>query len=257
MDMFTCKRNPDFVSGTSYPEQFLFRSLNQIFEAENRKKEPEIGLEFDIKIKELNLRIEYSGDYWHIGREKNDELRRVYCKSRAINYIEIIETQGNIDSKVTSNNLYTRIIIKSDSTFEKKQEKLIKVLDYILRKYGHSINEIDIERSVYEALMFCKRYKYKIIRKDGRIKGTEDNYYTDNYNCMDCIEESLIPEESETVAVEPKKVEKTKNIEQAFDNIEIQKEIEDCTLVDKHKSKMTMKEFNRHCKRVEANWNNW
>lgn len=273
MDDFTYKRNNDFQSGTSYPEQFLYRSLLQIFDVENRKKEPDIGLEFDITISELNLRIEYSGDYWHIGKEKNDELRRVYCKSRAINYIEIIESQGIQKSKVYNNNLYTRIHIKSDLTFEKKNELLTSVLKYILGKYGHNISEIDIERSIYEALIVCKKYKYLIIKKDGKIMGTENRLYATNLNCDDYIEDSLdgtegisdnlVEEIMPACNIKEDKSELVSNIEELKEETVEQRqkvfeEIEDCTLVNYARtSNMTTKQFNQHCKQVMKNWNNW
>lgn len=77
-------------NGTSYPEQFLYQSLKQIFtEAENRYKALKNiyshGIEFDIAIpiKIDGCRavcIEYSPTNWHSGKGDINELKREICK---------------------------------------------------------------------------------------------------------------------------------------------------------------------------------
>lgn len=255
MDNYTYKKNSEFISGTSYPEQFLFRSLSQVFEAVNKTKEPDIGLEFDIIVPELNLRIEYSGEYWHQGREMNDELKRVYCKSRAINYVEIIESSGEFNSKVYNQNLYTKISISSDSSLEARNKKLISVLNYILKRYGHSLNEIDIDRAIYEALAFCKKYKYTVVKRNGTIIGTENILFEGDTDIIN----------GQTEDIESYEKEMETNIFGLEENLEITKkrlleteEETDVTLVeDKNKSTMNDKRFRQHCKSVVNNWNNF
>ena len=64
-------RNKDYHGGTSFPEQFLYRCVKQIFpETENRKLEDNLGLEFDIYVPEVDLRIEYNGSFYHVDEDK-------------------------------------------------------------------------------------------------------------------------------------------------------------------------------------------
>lgn len=220
---YTYKKNTSFQPGTSYAEQFIYRCLNQVFEARNRIKEPVINMEFDIEIKELNLRIEYSGEYWHIGKEERDERRREYCRNNSISYIEIIEKNEKCKPELYTKDLYTRITISSGESIKKINSTLIGIIGYILSKYGHSIDEIDTERAIYESLLICKKYKYKVVRKNGEIVGTTNILYATKEN--------------------------TKNINEEHDN-------KDTTLIARH-STMSKKEFNRLCKRVLANWDNF
>lgn len=75
--------------GTSYPEQFIYHSLKQIYpSAENRckvLKSPQNtqGIEFDVGIPEIPLCIEYSPTYWHEGREEKEiSTRKTFVKKR-------------------------------------------------------------------------------------------------------------------------------------------------------------------------------
>ena len=90
-------KNRHYKGGTSFPEQFIFRSLLQIFpRTENRVIDSDLDLEFDIFVPELNLRIEYSGSYWHAdeGKQYRDQKRREFCKFNKATYVEIIEKCG-------------------------------------------------------------------------------------------------------------------------------------------------------------------
>lgn len=186
MDELFYRDNRNFQSGTSFPEQFVYRCLNQLYEAENRRKESGTGVEYDIAIEELNLRIEYSGEYWHKDKAVRDQARRDYCRLKNISYIEIIEqTKGNA-SKVYVKDLYMRITIGLNQDFTERVSKLKKVVAFILKRYGHSIKEIDTERAIYEALMVTKRYDYKILYKNGVIIGTEYKTYSNNFNLYNC-----------------------------------------------------------------------
>lgn len=249
MNGLAYRKNMNFIAGTSYPEQFFVRSLQQIYQVEHRRKEPEIGLEFDIGIEELNLRIEYSGDYWHIGKEKNDSIRRIYCKNKTINYIEIIESVGKGDTVIYKKDLYTRIYVYTGSDFVKKNDKLIAILKYILRLYGHDIKEVDIDRAVCESFVFCKRYNYNIIRKQGKIIGTEDKVYVNNEKCVEYMTDDIETTFNEDGIIIKNATDK--DIDKDNIRMKIEDEEEDSTLV---KNKVSTKRFNQHCKMVMKNW---
>lgn len=240
------RKNENFKGGTSYPEQFLLRSLRQIYMVEHRKKEQELGLEFDIGIEALNLRIEYSGDYWHIGKEENDKKRREYCKDNKISYIEIIASQGKKKTTIYRQNLYTRIYVYMENSFEKRNNKLIAILKYILREYGHNIMEIDIERAICEAFVFCKQYDYIIVRKNGKIVGTVDKVYDNSAEIIDYPRKNIEYHENEDGII-------IKNgISNDIDKNNIKMKIieSDDTLI----KTMSKLEFNRRCKRIMDNW---
>lgn len=158
------KKNPNYKRGTSYPEQFIYRCLVQVFDALNRIKDSETGLEFDIEIRELNLRIEYSGEYWHQNSIKNDNLKRKLCYHKGIEYIEIIELASKHETIIKEEGGYTLIIVGVESNFLRRNTKLIDIVDYIMKKYGYSLEVVDIERAIYEALACTKQYKYDIIK---------------------------------------------------------------------------------------------
>lgn len=202
MDELFYRDNKNFQSGTSFPEQFIYRCLNQIYDADNRRKEPGTGVEYDIAIEELNLRIEYSGEYWHKNKTIRDQARRDYCRLKNISYIEIIEqTKGNA-SKVYIKDLYMRVTIGLNPDFTERVDKLKKVVAFILKRYGHSIKEIDTERAIYEALMITKRYDYKVLYKNGVIVGTEYKTYSNNFNLYNCGMNNLDITEDEEFELE-------------------------------------------------------
>ena len=167
------KKNPNYKRGTSYPEQFIYRCLVQVLDVRNRIKDTETQMEYDIEIKEVNLRIEYSGEYWHRNSEEKDANKKVLCAERGIDYLEIIELASRHETVVKEQSGYTQIIIGSESNFLKRNAKLISIVMFILKRYGYSIEDVDIERAIYEALACSKQFKYDIIKsEDNLILGT-------------------------------------------------------------------------------------
>lgn len=137
--------------GTSYPEQFLYQAIKQIFSAaENRYKALKNiyshGIEFDIAIPvEIDgykaICIEYSPTSWHSSKEDIDNIKREICQQYNIKYIEIIEDTYNEYQETWTPNL---ICFHMNQNFQDKQ--LIKILSYILNSLYHSINEINIQK---------------------------------------------------------------------------------------------------------------
>lgn len=78
------------VSGTSFPEQFIYLVLKSLYRNTiNRDKTH--GVELDIFIPEYSIAIEYNGTYYHESQQKNDEKKRELCKQRGINLLQIYE----------------------------------------------------------------------------------------------------------------------------------------------------------------------
>lgn len=168
-------KNRHYKGGTSFPEQFIYRSLLQICpRAENRVIDSDLELEFDIYVPELNLRIEYSGSYWHSDEAKQlkDQKRREYCKLNNATYVEIIETCGNNKLELQREDNHLVYTMSVSDGYNSKINKLIEIIEDMLYRFDIYDAEIDYTRAVYEAFMLSTPYQYNIIRdEDGNIIG--------------------------------------------------------------------------------------
>lgn len=142
--------------GTSYPEQFIYQALKQIFPAaENRYKALKNiyshGIEFDIAIPvEIDgykaVCIEFSPTYWHKGKEERDQLKKEICQQYNIRFIEVIE-----DSYNEYQETWTPNYICFHMNYNQQEEELIILISYILNSLHHSINKIDWDKVKEEA----------------------------------------------------------------------------------------------------------
>lgn len=143
-------------AGTSYPEQFIYWSLKQIFpNTENRcrvlkSSEYPQGIEFDIGVPSIPLCIEYSPLKTHTDKEDIDSYKKEICKQYNVRFIYVVgdHTQSNL---FEANGDYIKF-----STKTHQDEMLTKVVDYILKSLGHSINEININLSKDNALVYSR-----------------------------------------------------------------------------------------------------
>lgn len=142
-------------TGTSYPEQFLYSALKQIYpRTENRCKVlkqvyPPAGIEFDIVVPEIPMCIEYSGAYWHDGLEERSKLKRDICNKCGIKYIEVVEESSYKGIyKIEGNQL------RFNQTTYFKDEMLQFLLAQILEPLGKDISNIDFELVRKHALKF-------------------------------------------------------------------------------------------------------
>lgn len=84
------------VSGTSFPEQYLYLVVKSLFRtAINRDKSN--GFELDIFIPEHKAAIEYNGTYYHSESDKNDEKKRKMCLQKGIYLLQIYENAKGIE----------------------------------------------------------------------------------------------------------------------------------------------------------------
>lgn len=147
--------------GTSYPEQFIYYSLKQIFpNTENRCKvlkspQNSKGIEFDVSIPLFC--IEYSPTYWHEGKEEHDQYKKDLCQKANVRLIQIIEDSYDELEHTTSDNY---ICFKMN--YSQQDEILEIIVEHILKSLGHSISEIDIERVKQEAYESSKGIEKEI-----------------------------------------------------------------------------------------------
>ena len=149
--------------GTSYPEQFIYYSLKQIFpNTENRCKvlkspQNSKGIEFDVGIPDIPLCIEYSPTYWHEGKEEHDQYKKDLCQKANVRLIQIIEDSYDELEHTTSDNY---ICFKMN--YSQQDEILEIIVEHILKSLGHSISEIDLERVKQEAYESSKGIEKEI-----------------------------------------------------------------------------------------------
>ena len=142
---------------TSFPEQFIYYSLKQIYEnAISRGKYR--GYEYDITIPKLRLCIEYSGFNWHKDKLDRDEEKKQLCKKHGVNFLqiyahhgEIQDTEGNI-----ANDSYTKKQIIYRVNNNNKDLHIVQlqvIVKFILEKYDpeHTISEINFVKAELEA----------------------------------------------------------------------------------------------------------
>lgn len=149
--------------GTSFPEQFLYRALKQIYPStENRcrvlkSEENPRGIEFDIGIPDIPLCIEYCGAYWHMERFDKDIEKMELCEKKGIRLINIYEDGSNEMVHKFSENY----ICFHENSIEERNKKLVEILEYILSTLNHSISEINIEKAKEDAFNFMHNIEIK------------------------------------------------------------------------------------------------
>ena len=136
---------------TSYPEQFLYRALKQIYPNTISRGKYQ-GFEFDISIPEEKTCIEYSGINWHTNRLSRDKMKENLCKSYGVRFIQIYAYSRKIGTKdIFEEN---QIIYRANVDRSIHNQQLANIINHILKSFGHSISEIDIEKAQTEAFNF-------------------------------------------------------------------------------------------------------
>lgn len=198
-------------SGTSYPEQFIFYSLNQIYETiENRskqfksKKKPQ-GIEYDIWIPEVNMAIEYSGDYYHgeiqeTEEEKqrklqNDKEKREKALSEGLKFIEIIETDDESKQSEREN----QYIILSKNANPKGLKNILRIIfpeeskhiDFIeadRQAIAHSRGKVEEDKQLQNIQPdLCKEWDYEK-NELGPEYYTQGSHARISWRCLKCHE---------------------------------------------------------------------
>lgn len=155
---------------TSYPEQFLYRALLQIYPNTISQGKFQ-GVEYDISIPEEKTCIEYSGMKWHINSLDRDEMKANLCKSHGVRFIQIYAHKGQLKTKDIFDE--NQIIYKTRQNKDLHNQQLVEILNHILKSFGHSISEIDIEKAQTEAFNFMHNIESEIDSTEENIKQQE------------------------------------------------------------------------------------
>lgn len=158
--------------GTSFPEQFIYHSLKQIYKnaiSRGRYK----GYEYDITIPELRLCIEYSGLYWHADKITRDEEKKHLCKDYGVQFLQIYSHTGQIQDTngIEVDDSYTKELIIYKLSYNKVLHiaQLQQIIKFILEQYDpkHTIAEINFVKAELEA--------NKIIQNINNLELEEDS----------------------------------------------------------------------------------
>ena len=129
---------------TSFPEQYIYHSLKQIFTKASNRVKSKLGYEYDIVIPELKLCIEYSGYGWHKNKIDRDKIKAEQCKEKGINFIQIYAHIGDILEPDT----YTKekIVYEIDRNKSNHIKQLQQIIKFILKEYN--------SESLYDSIDF-------------------------------------------------------------------------------------------------------
>ena len=147
--------------GTSYPEQFIYWSLKQLYQdAENRSKQ--FGFELDIYIPSINFAVEYGSEYWHKYKEEYDNYKKKKCKELGIKILSIVEKVNLAENKYGM-----------DCIEYKYGTDIKDVTEHIINKLGHRIVDIDTKYSEKQAY----KYSGKTIIDEHRLDAVYPELY--------------------------------------------------------------------------------
>ena len=135
--------------GTSYPEQFIYHALKQLYpDTENRAKL--FGnYEYDIYIPDINTCVEYDGKCWHQWNPHRDALKEKICIDNGYRFIRVVAYDKKRSLTVNGNLIeYTVDLCHQD-------EQLIQIVDIILgiiEKKGVVIDYEAVKDGAYQMM---------------------------------------------------------------------------------------------------------
>lgn len=146
------------MRSTSYPEQFLYRALKQLYPKTVSRKKLD-GYEMDITIPEERICIEYGATFWHADKAERDSQKIEVCNKHNFRLIQIFANDDKNCEELLRENIITyNAVINKD----KHNKQLISILDYILKPLGHSTKEIDFESVINDTCIFFNDNNYCI-----------------------------------------------------------------------------------------------
>lgn len=173
-----CTRN-----GTSFPEQVIYRSMLQVFSDTLSRKKLFDNIEYDIYIPGEKVAIEYNGSYWHEKKETRDKMKKDLCMQHGIRLYSI-----NADNGCKCEISFERDVISYNISTTKHNAQLKEIVNYLLGKLGHSIEEVDFEKAVDESygrmLGYIEdnftKYEPRLVEEWDweKNKGIEPEYFT-------------------------------------------------------------------------------
>lgn len=136
------------ASSTSYPEQFIYWALKQLYQKCKSRHKIE-GLEVDVFIPEKNTCIEYNGEHWHEDKEYMDSYKRESIEHIGFDFITINEHREKIDTTINGNEINTYYDIQNKNEWLKGLVTLI--LEEVLHDDRSSLVDFEaVEKNAWE-----------------------------------------------------------------------------------------------------------
>lgn len=216
-------KNEYYSSGTSFPEQFIYRSLLQIFpEAKNRFIDPMIKMEYDINIPELKLYIEYNGIVFHNSEEKQkrDKIKQLHCEKQNISFIQIVEDSEISEVTKSKTDNIVQYKVNNSGTLKSIIANLINIIEDICSMYKLAVTEFDFNRSFYEAMLISSKYQYKInYNASGEIMGKENKSQV--YCEYETMYDSELHNKNQRLTVKPVVEHEQKLLQDQYDKLNV------------------------------------
>lgn len=168
---------------TSFGEQTIYYYLSKIFKTCNRWND--VGSEVDVFLPELNLGIEYDGEFFHFGEKSLEREKKKYKHLNELG-IKLIRVKENTkNDKLISYSDFT-IEINSKHWDDELKNVVYKIIEFI--NYNWNLNyelDVDIERDRHDIYS-----QYVKLRKENSFI----NLYPDLVNDWDYSKNKIKPE---------------------------------------------------------------
>lgn len=138
---------PKCSPSTSLPDISIYLALKKVFNFVEYKKLIN-GVEFDIFVNDLNLAIEYDGEYYHKDRRDTDGRKDLLAKKLGLDFIRIYEVK---DLSVNNLRLDKNILYLQSKITKNYPLLCSNVLNYIFKKYNLTLPLYDFSNIEVEA----------------------------------------------------------------------------------------------------------
>ncbi len=157
------------VTGTSYPEKFIFFAMKQIFEDALSREKLFGGYEYDIVIPSKRICIEYNGGYYHSHSKDRDKTKLDLCVKNGYRLFVINDDVAYKNKDV----LYDGDNITFFFAGKNGNNQMKEIIEYIVDILGKDINNIDFIEVTYETASVMYRplknnvlQSYPVIEKE-------------------------------------------------------------------------------------------
>lgn len=133
---------------TSFFEQAIYFYCRQVTKAYNRYTD--LGKEIDVYLPELYAGIEYNGNYWHQGKEKEDSEKIEYFSKKGI---RILTVKDGKDNSIDNDIIIHKKCNNSSNTINFVVKKIFEILDL-------PMIDINVEKDrikIYEQFILMKK----------------------------------------------------------------------------------------------------
>lgn len=157
------------VTGTSYPEQFIYFSIKQMFEDTMSREKMFGGYEYDIVIPSKKVCVEYNGCYYHKWSSDRDKLKSDLCKENGYRLITIDDDSAYKNSDVVYEGDNIKFFYASKTGDEQIKEIIKYIVDILKMNYEYidfGLVKYNTDNMMYKPLENSVLHQYPEIEKE-------------------------------------------------------------------------------------------